>query len=256
MMRYTSFLFFYFFAGVVSNALSMEESQDLAIYNIAKNISFSESQLDMKSDYLRVYQRVNSLCLNTSLEELDRVKKKENLLTNRVLGAVSTGLAGVGGMQLLSAIAEEKVDEQAERQMRAYLATFKCDYANGKNIINGGETGWVLPGGNELSSLISEYKKLAMDLKLRKEALGLNPGIESEDIIDKSGTGLYEDKPIAKAEGAFVSLSNALSDENSEDAIEWTAQREEIEQKKKTGANLTGVGVIGGAIGNLGVNRK
>lgn len=233
----------------------MEKSQYLLLYNIAENLGFTEPQLDIKSDYLHIYQRANSFCLNASLEELDKAKEKEKTLTNRILGAVSIGLSGVGAMQLASALAEEKADEQAELQMAAYLTTFRCDYAYGKNVI-AGEGGFVLPGGNELRPLVDEYKKLATDLKSRKEILGLKPGIESEAIIDKSDPGLYDDIAIGKTGGAFISLSRALSDENSEAATKWMKQREETEQKKKTGATLTGGGVIGGAVGNFGVNKK
>lgn len=255
MMKYTRFLFSFLFASIVDKAFSLENSNYLTIYDIAKNMGLSESRLDVKSDYLRVYQHANSLCLNTRLEELDRAREKEKSLSNRILGAASIGLTGVGAMQLGLAIAEEKADEKAEMQMKAYLTTFRCDYADDKNIV-GGTTNFVLPGANELRLLIEEYKELAADLRLRKETMGLKPGIESEDVIDKIDSGLYDDESGGETNGVFTSLSRALSDDNSEDSDEWGAQRKETEQKRKTGAILTGGGIIGGTIGNLGVNKK
>ena len=233
----------------------MEISQYLAFYNLAENMDSGDSQLDIKSDFLRVYQHANSLYLNTTVEELERAKEKEKLLANRILGATAIGLTGIGGMQLATAIAEEKADEQAEMQMKVYLSTFRCDYADGKNIV-GGETGFVLPGGNELWPLVQEYKRIVGDLKSRKEILGLKPGIESEAVLDRADSGVYDDEAIGKIDGVFTSLSRALSDEKSEDTAEWVAQREETSQKKKTGAGLAVGGTVGGLVGNVVVSTE
>ena len=63
---------------------------------------------------------------------------------------------------------------------------------------------------------------MAADLKARKEALGLKPGIESEVILDS--------------------------------ATAWDAQKAESAEKVRKGATVGGVGAAGGAIGNLVIN--
>lgn len=180
-------------------------------------------------------------------------KEIEKSFENRMLGAAAIGTIGLGAMELASAMSEKKAMEEAEQQMKAYLATFSCTYDDGKRF-SGGETAIELPGGNELLSLVGEYKTLAADLKLRKEALGLKPGIESEEILDKANSGLYDDVATGKTDGAFTSLSRALSDENSEDAAEWAADKEAINQKVKTATTALAVAAATSIAANLAIN--
>ena len=154
---------------------------------------------------------------------------------------------------MASAMAEGKADEDAEQAMRAYLATFHCNYGAGKNIA-GGETNVELPGGNELINLYSEYVNLANDLKVRKTALDMQPGIESESILDAATSGLYDDVAIGKTSGAYTSLARALMDPTGADAAAWAAQKEETASKKKTGLITAGVGAAGSLVGNLAIN--
>lgn len=130
-------------------------------------------------------------------ENAKKMHDKEKSWANRLIGAAGIGATGVGASQALSALAEQRADQNAEDDMRAYLATFKCDYGMGKNI-NGGDMGIELPGGNELTQYVTQYKTLAADLKMRKDALGMSPGIESETIIDAADTGLYDNAQPAK----------------------------------------------------------
>ncbi len=196
---------------------------------------------------------------NKKIEELqenaDAMKEKEQSDANKLLGAASIGAMGIGGMQALSALSEQRVDEDAELDMSAYLATFRCDFGQGRNI-QGGQTGIVLPGGNQLFSLYNEYKTLAADLKTRKEALGLTPGIESETILDKANTGLYDDIGSGRSDGAYTSLATALSNPNSADAAEWAAQREDTATQLQRGLITVGVGAAASIIGNLAINEN
>ena len=156
-------------------------------------------------------------------------------------------------MRRCSAMAEENADADAEAAMRAYLATFHCNYGAGKNI-PGGERDIELPGGNELIGLYSEYVNLANDLKIRKTALDMRPGIESEPILDAATSGLYDDVAIGKTSGAYTSLARALMDPNGADAAAWAAQKAETADKKKTGMITAGIGAGGALVGNLAIN--
>lgn len=188
-------------------------------------------------------------------ENADEMKAKEQSTANKLLGGASIGAMGIGGMQALSALSEQRADTAAEQDMAAYLATFRCDYGQGKNIL-GGETGIELPGGNQLFSLYNEYIQLAADLKIRKEALGLTPGIESETILDKAETGLYDDVGLGKTGGAYTSLATALSDSTSADAAAWAAQKADTAQQLETGLITAGVGAAVGIVGNLAINEN
>lgn len=186
-------------------------------------------------------------------ENAKKMHDKEKSWANRLIGAAGIGATGVGASQALSALAEQRADQNAEDDMRAYLATFKCDYGMGKNI-NGGDMGIELPGGNELTQYVTQYKTLAADLKMRKDALGMSPGIESETIIDAADTGLYDNAATGKTDGAFTSLSRALGDETGADAQAWAQQKTDTANKLKTGVIVAGIGVMGGTIANQTVN--
>ncbi|MDW2958769.1 MAG: OmpA family protein, partial [Alphaproteobacteria bacterium] len=111
-----------------------------------------------------------------------------------------------------------------------------------------------LPGGNLLLPLYTEYVALANDLKVRKAALGMQPGIESEAILEGATSGLYDDVALGKTSGAYTSLARALSDPNGEDAKKWAAQKEATAKDKKTGMTLAAVGAIGSAVANIAIN--
>lgn len=186
-------------------------------------------------------------------DNAQKMKDKEQSTANKLLGGAAIGATGIGAMNLASGLAEQKADSAAEEDMKAYLATFVCDYGQGRNI-KGGETNIDLPGGNDLFADVNEYRALAADLKIRKEALGKQPGIESEVIIDAADTGLYDNVGMGRQSGAYTSLSRALTDETSKDAEEWAKQKADTASKVKTGAITAGAGAIGGMIGNLAIN--
>lgn len=191
--------------------------------------------------------------INELKDNAQKMKDKEQSTANKLLGAAGIGATGIGGMQLASAMAEDNADDDAEESMRAYLATFHCNYGDGKNI-KGGERDIELPGGNELIGLYSEYVNLANDLKVRKTALDMRPGIESEPILDAATSGLYDDVAIGKTSGAYTSLARALMDPNGADAAAWAQQRADTADKKKAGLITAGIGAAGSLVGNLAIN--
>ena len=217
---------------------------------MTENEEIAQSEFVKNNKYLQLYTKTNRTILQ---QNLDQVRSREQSVANKILGAAAIGAGGIGGMMLASGLSEQQSDKDAENAMRAYLATFTCKY--GDKRVSGGETDVELPGGNELINLYSEYVTLANDLKSRKAALGIKPGIESESILEGAISGLYDDISDGKTSGVYTSLSRALSDPDGEDAAAWAAQKAESEKKVKTGSTVGGVGVAGGAIGNLIINR-
>lgn len=221
------------------------------------HVTECESGYSISDDKLSCQSKLSEADSRARVDELrENAKKmhdKETSTANKLIGAAGIGATGIGTSQALSALSEQRADKNAENDMRAYLATIKCDYGTGKTV-NGGETGIELPGGNELTQYATQYKTLAADLKVRKTALGMSPGIESETIIDAAETGLYDNAATGKTNGAFTSLSRALSDETSADAQAWAQQKADTASKLKTGAIVAGVGAVGSAIANLAVN--
>lgn len=174
---------------------------------------------------------------------------KEKSTENKLLNSASMGTIGIGASQALSAQSEKSADADAEQDMKAYLATFRCDYGQGHNIL-GGQTNIQLPDDVELIQYVSEYKQLAAGLKSDKAALGIKPGIEAEIIFDSASGGLYDNVGFGRVAGAFTSLSRALMDENSTDAAAWQAQKDASAKKLKDGVTLAGVGIVGSIAGN------
>lgn len=228
-----------------------EQNKEICIVTACRDgYSISTDKLSCKT---KLSKEDSQARVDELRENAKKMHDKENSWANRLIGATGIGATGVGASQALSALAEQRADQNAEDDMRAYLATFKCDYGMGKNI-NGGDMGIELPGGNELTQYVTQYKTLAADLKVRKDALGMSPGIESETIIDAADTGLYDNAATGKTDGAFTSLSRALSDETSADAAAWAKQKADTASKLKTGATVAGIGAVGSAIANLAVN--
>lgn len=202
------------------------------------NISASESALDEKQAY-------------------DDAKATEQSKANRLLTSASTAATGIGGMELAQGLAEQKADKAADADMSAYISTMRCSYGSGKSVKAGTEE-IELPGGNSanLMQYRSEYVALASDLKERKNALDMTPGIESEEILDKSQMGLYDDENVGITGGRYASLYRAqmLGSESDQ------AQLDEAKQTSKTrvigGAVAAGVGVVGGIVGDELINQS
>ena len=181
-------------------------------------------------------------------------KANEQSLANRLLGGASMAATGIGGMQLAQGLAEQSADAAAEADMQAYLATFTCKIgdAGGKSY-KGGEMGIEVSGGNQLTSLYQQYVDLAADLKERKNALGMAPGIESTVVMDKANMGLYDDTGRGIENGTYASLYRA-SRGNEADQQKLAEQKDTSSTRVKAGAIAAGVGAIGGAIGNAIIN--
>ncbi len=213
------------------------------------------------ADIMALLQDYESLTETVSLydeitvlqEKYNAARARETSTANKLLGGLAIGAAGIGGMMAVSALSEQGADEDAERVMRAYLATFSCKYGD-KRVV-GGERDVQLPGGNELIGLYVEYVNLANDLKMRKAALDMKPGIESEPILESATSGLYDDVSVGKTSGAFTSLARALQNPDGADAAAWAAQREETSKELKNGVTVGGAGSVGGAVGNLIINK-
>ncbi len=187
-------------------------------------------------------------------KELDAARDAENSWANRAVSAASTAMTGLGGMQFASGIAEQRADAAAEKQMRAYITTMKCEYGGGQIVTMGNED-VTLPGGNELLEYYTEYREIAERLKQTKAALGLRSGIENEVLYDRAQTGLYQYANTGKTGGGETSLFRALTDTDSADAAAWNEQKEKSAQKIKIGAGTAATGAVGGAVGNMIINK-
>lgn len=184
-------------------------------------------------------------------------KANQQSTANKLLTATSIAAMGGGAMELAQGMAEKKADEAAEQDMSAYIETFRCTYANGKQV-KGGPEPVELPGGNDskLMSLRNEYITLAKDLKERKTALGMAPGIEAEEILDKAEMGLYDDENIGKTGGAYASLYRAKALNSEEDQKKLDAEKEATSKRIKGGAIALGAGAAVSIVGNSLINGK
>ena len=187
-------------------------------------------------------------------ENLDAMRENEQRLENRMLGAATTAATGIGGMEAASAYAETRADADAMQEMRAYLATFSCEYGNGQTIEYGPDD-ITTSGGNDLIEYFNEYKSLAAGLKETKSALGLTPGIESEIVLNRADTGLYENAATGKTSGMYASLARGILNPTGEDAAQIAADTQKSSEKLKAGAIAAGAGVVGGIIGNAVINK-
>ena len=178
----------------------------------------------------------------------------EQSWANKGLTAATTLATGEGAMAATQAYFEQRADADAERDMAAYLATFKCEYGGGKTF-NAGNEEIFLPGGNELLNYYSEYKTLADSVKQTKTALGLRSGIESEILYDRAQSGLYQYANAEQTSGGEISLSRALQNPEGIDAEKWNAQKAQTAQNLKTGITAVAGGVAGGIVGNYLINK-
>ena len=188
-------------------------------------------------------------------DNAQKMRENETSWANRAIGAAGIGATGIGGAMVGAALSERAADDDAERAMRAYLETFRCDYGAGKNI-KGGEVNVELPGGNDMIGLYTQYAQLANDLKIRKEALSIRPGIESEVVIDKASTGLYDDVGTGITGGAYASIARALLNPDGPDAKMWADIRAASDRKLTAGAITAGVGAVGSLAANIAVNHN
>ena len=239
-----------------------QKELDAANKQVTENItSVTEAQKDGSLDDALEDTTEPTLSEEDSLaqiEELqanaDAMREKEQSFGNRMVGGTAMGTMGIGGQMIGSALAEQSADSDAEMDMAAYLATFKCDYGAGKNIA-GGTLNVELPGANILLPIYTEYVTLAADLKTRKETLGMAPGIESNEILDAATSGLYDNVSTGVTGGAYASIARALMNPEGADAAAWAAQKAETSEQLKAGAITAGVGALVGISGNVLLNE-
>lgn len=230
-------------------------SEDFVGQNIKFAMSGYTPTIMNESDIKSATPIVLKPSLKSALQKnYDDVRGNEQSLANRTLGAAAMATVGAGGQMTASSLSEQKSDADAERDMAAYLATFRCDWGSGRNV-RGGETNVELPGAGQLIPMYSEYVTLANDLKLRKAQLGLKAGIESESILDSATTGLYDDVSTGISSGAYASLARALQNPNGADAKMWAEQKEKTAENLKTGVGLVATGVAASVAGNAIINR-
>lgn len=184
-------------------------------------------------------------------------KAKEQSTANKTLTALTTAATGIGGMQLAQGLAEQSADKDAAADMAAYIETMRCTYGEDKQV-KAGPTEIELPGANdqELMNLRGQYLALAQDLKERKNALGMKPGIESETILDRATSGLYDEENIGIINGNYASLYRAqmLQSEADQKKIDDAAS---TSKKRVTGGAIAaGAGVVVGVVGNSLINGK
>lgn len=236
------------------------DEETIKIENMISQLSWCPSENPDKAELCELIEQLESLesesqeNINKLRENAQAMKDKEQSLENRILGATGMATVGIGGMMAASAYAEQQADQDAEQAMRAYLATFTCNYGDQKNI-RGGEKNIELPGANELVNLHTEYKTLVASLKERKLALDLSPGIESETILDKADTNLYDDIGTGITSGAFTSVSRAILNPNGTDAAQLAQQSEKSAQNLKTGLITAGTGAVATIAANYAINH-
>ena len=207
------------------------------------------------------YSKPKNQCIEDELKKkqkaYEEAKAKEQSFENRMLTAVTTAATGIGGMELAQGLAEQKSDKAADADMTAYIETMRCTYGDGKQV-KAGPDEIELPGANnqELMNLRGQYLALAQDLKERKTALGMKPGIESETILDRASTGLYDDETIGINNGAYASLYRAKMLESEEDQKKIDDAASTSKKRVTGGAIAAGAGVVVGIAGNAIVNNS
>ena len=195
--------------------------------------------------------------VTSAKDEYEYKRAIEQSNANKLLTTGSTAATGIGGMELAQGLSEQKADRTAEQSMSAYISTMRCEYGNGKQV-KAGMDEIELPGGNDanLMKYRAEYMSLAADLKERKTALGLKPGIESEEILDKSQMGLYDDNNIGIDGGAYASLYRAQMLGSEKDQEQIDAAKQTSKNRVIGGAVAAGVGVVGGIVGDELINQS
>ena len=224
------------------------------VWNKEKQVCESKQPVKTKEDKKTQPDKEK---LNEAKQKYEEAKANEQSTANKTLTAVTTAATGIGGMELARGLSEQKADKEAEADMAAYIETMRCTYGDGKQVKTGPEE-IELPGGNnaELMKLRSEYFALAADLKERKEALGMKPGIESEVILDKSQTGLYDDENIGITDGAYASLYRAKALHSEKDQARINEDKEASKKRVIGGAVAVAAGAVIGIAGNAIINKK
>lgn len=210
-----------------------------------------------KAELCQLLQEVEALKQDYAQAAEDKytaAKENEQSLANRLLTGATVAATSVGAMELARGLAEQKADKAAETEMNAYLSTFQCKIGTNGPSYRGGAEVIETPGANQLIQLYQEYTNLADSLKSRKDALGLQPGLEAEAVLDKAGAGLYDDVGHGIENGAYASLYRA-SKGNETDMQRLADEKSASNKRVVGGAIATGVGIVGGMIANSIINK-
>ena len=196
-------------------------------------------------------QELKTAAVQEAQDKYADAKENEQSLANRTLSSLTMAATGIGGMELARGLAEQNADKAAQDEMNAYISGFQCKI--GGKSYSGGTNGIEAPGVNQLIKLYQEYVDLAASLKERKAALGLKPGIESDVVLDKAATGMYDDVGHGIENGTYASLYRAVKG-NATDAQKLQEQQDASKKRVIGGAIAAGAGVVGGIIGNIAIN--
>jgi hypothetical protein len=231
-----------------------EETNECVCHENGKEFNYNKKTCE-RPDLRTPEQKAKDL--ETKQSAYDAAKEKEQSSANRILTAATTAVTGIGAMQALQGLSEQKADKDADAYMAEYIATMRCSYGNVSRIDVGNKP-IELPGGNNkaLMNYRDEYFALAESLKERKEALGLMPGIESEVILDKANMGLYDQENTGITSGNYASLYRAKMLNNKTDKTKIEEDATKSANRMKYGAIAAGVGVVGGLVGNSAINGK
>ena len=244
---------------VWGESVSREDME--SFYDMLKELNWDKSS---DSKRVEIFNRVDKAresydksVLDEKTKAYEDAKANEQSLANRTLSATTMAATGLGAMELMQGLAEKNADEDAQKDMAAYISTMRCSYADGKSV-KAGPDEIELPGGNDQTTmnLRGEYFALVESLKERKTALNLKPGIESEVILDKTQSGLYDDENVGIIDGSYESLYRAqmLNSEKDQSAIDAAA---DASQKRVLGGAIAaGAGVVIGVAGNALINGE
>ena len=218
-------------------------------------VNSSEEKKKGKKDNRTDEQKAADLAEKQSA--YDSAKATEQSTANKLLTGLTTAATGIWTMEALRGLSEQQADKNADADMDAYIATMRCSYADGKSVKAGSEP-IELPGGNDedLMKYRNEYIALATSLKTRKESLGMNPGLESELILDKADMGFYDQENVGITEGKYSSLYRAKMQNSETDKTEIEEESQKSAKRLKYGAIAAGAGVAVGVIGNSAINGK
>lgn len=245
---------------IANNIMDKPEDQEVVRFeNFMLEMGWDESGQEHRKE---IYQQISELkqALQQNMQELkdnaEDMKKNEQSLANRTLTAVTTAATGLGGMELARGLSEQRADKIAEQDMSAYIKTFRCEYGKGKSF-KASPDKIELPGGNNANIMKyrNEYFSLVADLKERKTALGMKPGIESEEILDKSQTGLYDDESEGITDAQYASLYRAQMLASEKDKEQLDKEAEKSNKRVKIGGVVAAAGAVVGVVGNQILNH-
>ena len=238
--------------AALPNVTSEEKTENSV--NNAEDTTTNEEESEEEKTENSINNAEDTTTSEEESEEEKTEQEKKRDKANATLEAASIATMGIGTMEIAQALSEKKSDAAAERDMTAYLATMRCEWGRGNNSKLSNEN-IEIGNGNELIKYVTEYKTLAARLKKTKTALKMTPGIESQEIIDKAESTLYEYTPAQRSSGAYASLANALRDENSEDAEKLAEQKKQTKTRLIAGAAVAGAGLVGSIVGNQLINK-